>query len=104
MSVSVASNADGAILAVPVMATRVFLQSLGCPKNLVDSELMLGMVVRDGAEIVFDPDAADVVVVNTCGFIDDAKRESIEAILELGRLKEADPHKKLVVTGCLVQR
>ncbi len=86
------------------MRTRVFLQSLGCPKNLVDSELMLGKAVQDGAEVVFDPDSADVVIVNTCGFIDDAKRESIETILELGRLKEGDPKKKLIVTGCLVQR
>jgi ribosomal protein S12 methylthiotransferase len=86
------------------MATKVFLQSLGCPKNLVDSEMMLGLVARDGGEIVLDPEAADVVIVNTCGFIGDAKKESIETVLELGRLKEADPSKRLIVTGCLVQR
>ncbi len=83
---------------------RVYLQSLGCPKNLVDSEMMLGLMARDGAEIVLDPAAADVLIVNTCGFIDGAKRESVDAILELGRLKESDPTKRLVVTGCLVQR
>src|SRR5579862_1468018 len=83
---------------------KVYLQSLGCPKNLVDSEMMLGLLARDGAEIVLDPAAADVLVVNTCGFIDGAKRESIDAILELARLKDADPTKRLVVTGCLVQR
>jgi len=86
------------------MATRVFLQSLGCPKNLVDSELMLGLMTRDGCEVVLDPERADVLLVNTCGFVGDAKKESIEAILELGRLKEADPGKRLIVTGCLVQR
>ena len=86
------------------MAAKVFLQSLGCPKNLVDSEMMLGLIARDGGEIVLDPEAADVLIVNTCGFIGDAKKESIEAILELARLKEAAPGKRLVVTGCLVQR
>jgi len=86
------------------MGRKVFLQSLGCPKNLVDSEMMLGLIARDGGEIVLDPQGADVLVVNTCGFIGDAKKESIDAILELARLKEADPKKRLVVTGCLVQR
>jgi ribosomal protein S12 methylthiotransferase len=86
------------------MAAKVFLQSLGCPKNLVDSEVMLSLVTRDGGEIVLDPEAADVLIVNTCGFIGDAKRESIDTILDLARLKEAHPRKRLVVTGCLVQR
>ena len=86
------------------MAAKVFLNSLGCPKNLVDSEMMLGLITRDGGEIVLDPEAADVVIVNTCGFIGDAKKESIDTILELGRLKESDPSKRLIVTGCLVQR
>jgi hypothetical protein len=58
------------------MKPKVYLRSLGCPKNLVDSEVMLGLAARDGAEIVLDPVAADVVVVNTCGFIGDAKHES----------------------------
>src|SRR5512141_1130704 len=86
------------------MAMKVFLQSLGCPKNLVDSELMLGLIARDGGEVVLDPAAADVLVVNTCGFIGDAKKESIDAILELARHKADDPGKRLIVTGCLVQR
>jgi ribosomal protein S12 methylthiotransferase len=86
------------------MKPKVYLRSLGCPKNLVDSEVMLGLAARDGAEIVLDPAAADVVIVNTCGFISDAKRESIETILDLARLKDTDPTKRLVVTGCLVQR
>ena len=86
------------------MAAKVFLQSLGCPKNLVDSEMMLGLVARDGCEIVLDPQAADVLIVNTCGFIGDAKKESIDTILELAQLKQADSSKRLIVTGCLVQR
>ncbi len=86
------------------MATKVYLQSLGCPKNLVDSELMLGMMTRDGAQIVMDPDEADVLIVNTCGFIADAKKESIDTILDLAEYKAGDPQKRLVVTGCLVQR
>ena len=86
------------------MAAKVYLQSLGCPKNLVDSEVMLGLIARDGAEIVLDPEAADVVIVNTCGFIDDAKKESIDTIIDLGQLKQSDPTKRLIVTGCLVQR
>ncbi len=86
------------------MGAKVFLQSLGCPKNLVDSEMMLGMIARDGAEVVLDPEAADVLIVNTCGFIGDAKKESIDAILELARFKQSNPAKRLLVAGCLVQR
>jgi ribosomal protein S12 methylthiotransferase len=86
------------------MGVKVFLQSLGCPKNLVDSEMMLGLIARDAGEIVLDPEAADVLIVNTCGFIGDAKRESIDTILDLARLKYAAPAKRLIVTGCLVQR
>ncbi len=83
---------------------KVYLESLGCPKNRVDSELMLGLAWREGAEIVSDPEAADVVVVNTCGFIDAAKRESIDTILSLAQWKAAATHRRLIVTGCLVQR
>jgi len=86
------------------MGAKVFLHSLGCPKNLVDSEMMLGLIARDGGEIVLDPEAATILIVNTCGFIGDAKKESIEAILELARLKASHPDKRLVVAGCLVQR
>ena len=86
------------------MGAKVFLQSLGCPKNLVDSEMMLGLIARDGAEVVLDPEAADVLIVNTCGFIGDAKKESIDAILELARFKRSNPAKRLLVAGCLVQR
>jgi len=86
------------------MGTKVYVQTLGCPKNLVDSEIMLGLAAREGAEIVLDPEAADVYLVNTCAFIGPAKQESIDAILELARYKEEDPSRRLIVTGCLAQR
>ena len=86
------------------MSPKVYLQTLGCPKNQVDSEVMLGLLVRAGAQLVLDPAAADVCVVNTCGFIGPAKEESIGAILQLARHKEEDPGKRLVVAGCLAQR
>jgi ribosomal protein S12 methylthiotransferase len=80
------------------------LVSLGCPKNLVDSEVMLGRLQARGHRIVPDAAQADVIVVNTCAFIDRAKQESVDAILEMARHKEADPQRRLVVTGCLSQR
>ena len=83
---------------------RVHLLTLGCPKNQVDSEIMLGILGRDGHELVLDPDAADVLVVNTCAFIGPAKEESIDAILDAARVKAARPGRTLVVTGCLAQR
>lgn len=78
--------------------------SLGCPKNLVDSEIMAGTLLKDGYQIATTPEQAGTLVVNTCGFIDDAKKESIDKILELAEIKKKNPDKKLVVTGCLVQR
>ena len=78
--------------------------SLGCPKNRVDTEVMLGLVDRAGHRIVPEAEGADVIVVNTCGFIDEAKEESIDAILEMARHTETGSCSKLVVTGCLVQR
>ena len=86
------------------MGKRVHLLTLGCPKNQIDSELMLGSLTRDGHEIVFDPDAADVLVVNTCAFIGPAKEESIDAVLDAARTKAARAGRRLVVTGCLAQR
>jgi ribosomal protein S12 methylthiotransferase len=77
--------------------------SLGCAKNLVDGELMLGHLQRDGVELTSDPVQADVVVVNTCGFIDDAKRESIESILEVAEAKRSGTVTRLVVAGCMAQ-
>lgn len=78
--------------------------SLGCPKNRVDSEVMLGTVRGQGLEHIDDPSQADVIVVNTCGFIDSAKQESIDTILEMAEHKKSGTCKKLVVTGCLSQR
>jgi ribosomal protein S12 methylthiotransferase len=83
---------------------RVHLVTLGCPKNQVDSEVMLGVLTERGHEIVLDPAAADTLVVNTCSFIQSAKEESIDAILDLARAKAAAPGSRLVVTGCLAQR
>ena len=83
---------------------RVHLVTLGCPKNQVDSEVMLGVLARRGHEMVLDPDAADVLVVNTCAFIGPAKEESIDAILDLAAVKATRPGRRLVVTGCLAQR
>ncbi len=83
---------------------NVYFVSLGCPKNRVDSEVMLGAMDQAGHRLVAAPDEADVIVVNTCGFIDAAKEESIDTILEMAQYKSAGACKKLVVTGCLTQR
>jgi ribosomal protein S12 methylthiotransferase len=87
-----------------IPAMNVHLVSLGCPKNQVDGELMLGLLARDGVAPVDQAEAADCVVVNTCAFIDRAKQESIETILELTAWKARVPGRRLVVTGCLPQR
>lgn len=86
------------------MSTRVHFVSLGCPKNRVDTEVMLGLTSQAGYQIVPEAESAEVIVVNTCGFIGEAKQESIDAILEMGRFKEAGSCKRLVVAGCLSQR
>ena len=83
---------------------KVGFISLGCPKNLVDSEVMMGQLKATGYQITADASEADTVVVNTCGFIDAAKKESIEAILEAARLKTDGKATRLVVAGCLVER
>ncbi len=83
---------------------KVHFVSLGCPKNLVDSEIMLGHLLKNGYEVTEDTEQAETVVVNTCGFIDDAKKESIAKILEMSQLKSSGQLKKLVVAGCLTQR
>ena len=80
------------------------LVSLGCAKNLVDSEVILGILQEANWELTDNPAAADVLIVNTCGFIQPAVEEAIEVILEMGRYKEDDSEKFLVITGCLVQR
>lgn len=83
---------------------KVGFVSLGCPKNLVDSEVMMGTLQQAGYEITNNADEAETVVVNTCGFIESAKQESIDAILDATRLKEEGKAKRVVVAGCLVER
>src|SRR6188472_2576204 len=83
---------------------KIGFLSLGCPKNLVDGEVMLGIARDAGHEITPDSNEADVLVVNTCAFIDNAKEESINAILEMAALKNQGTGKRLVVTGCLAER
>lgn len=83
---------------------KIFFVSLGCDKNLVDSEVMLGLTRDHGFEITNEEMEADVIVVNTCAFINDAKQESIETILEMAEYKETGVLKALIVTGCLAQR
>jgi ribosomal protein S12 methylthiotransferase len=78
--------------------------SLGCPKNLVDAEVMLGLAEQAGHEISSDAEGADVLVVNTCAFIDRAKQESIDTILEMAELKKKAAGRRLIVTGCLAER
>jgi ribosomal protein S12 methylthiotransferase len=82
----------------------VFTVSLGCPKNLVDTEIMLGDLAARGWEVTEKPESAALLLVNTCAFIGPASQEAVDTILELARLKAADPAKRLVAVGCLVQR
>jgi len=83
---------------------KVALVSLGCPKNLVDSEIMLAKLSEAGYELTPRAEEAQLVIVNTCGFIESAKKESIDAILQVSKLKESGACRKVVVTGCLSQR
>ena len=84
--------------------TKVGFISLGCPKNLVDSEVMMGLLARDGYELTPRADEAEILVVNTCSFIESAQKESIETILEMAEHKKFGSAKKLIVAGCLVER
>jgi ribosomal protein S12 methylthiotransferase len=83
---------------------KVGFVSLGCPKNLVDSEVMMGMLVRHGCQITPRPGEADVLVVNTCSFIASAQQESVESILEMAEYKKFGSAKRLIVAGCMVER
>ncbi len=83
---------------------KIGFVSLGCPKNLVDSEVMMGHVNARGHELTASPEDADVIVVNTCSFIDPAKQESVDTIIEMGRYKSEGRAKRLVVAGCMVER
>jgi ribosomal protein S12 methylthiotransferase len=97
---SVAGNASGVL----EPRTRIGFVSLGCPKNLVDSEVMMGLLDQAGAEITNQPETADILVVNTCSFIDKAKQESIDTILQMAEHKVSGKARKLIVAGCLVER
>ncbi len=83
---------------------KIGLVSLGCPKNLVDSEVMLGLARSAGHEVTTDPSAAEVLVVNTCAFIESARRESVDAILEMAQHKHDGTCRRLIVAGCLAER
>src|SRR3954470_8018657 len=85
-------------------APTLYLLSLGCPKNRVDSDVMLGILLNEGYKLVEEPEEAEVILINSCAFIGEAKQESIDAILEHARLKESGRCKALVVAGCLTQR
>ena len=86
------------------MSIKVGMVSLGCPKNQTDAEIMLSLLKEGGYEITGDENAADVIIVNTCGFIADAKQEAIDNILELAELKKAGSLKSIIVTGCMAER
>ncbi len=104
------SDESVALLAPPDEAAaapvpkKIGFVSLGCPKNLVDSEVMMGLLAQSGAEITPKAEDADIIVVNTCSFIDTAKQESVDAILEMAQHKTAGKAQKLIVAGCLVER
>ena len=83
---------------------KIGMISLGCPKNLVDSEVMLGLAQQAGGQLTHDAAEADVLIVNTCAFIDKAKQESIDAILEMAEYKKSGACRRLVVAGCMAER
>ena len=83
---------------------KVGMISLGCSKNQVDSEIMLGLIDKGGYEIVNSSEDADIIIINTCGFIESAKQEAIDTILEQALYKKQGKCQKLIVTGCLAQR
>lgn len=104
MSSSISSKSASEVGSIKPAKKAIHMVSLGCPKNLVDSEMMLGALRKKGYEVTDDPEKADTVIVNTCSFLDDSKKESLEKILEVADLKEKGSLDKLVVAGCLVQR
>ena len=83
---------------------KLLFISLGCDKNLVDSEFMIGMLTNDGIELTDDETEADIIIINSCCFINDAKEESIQNILEMAEYRKSGSCKALIVTGCLAQR
>lgn len=104
VSIVAEKEEKAAVKAVPRPAPVVGFVSLGCPKNLVDSEVMMGLLDHAGARLTAKPEEAEILVVNTCSFIDTAKQESVDTILEMARHKTEGRAKKLIVAGCLVER
>ena len=103
LTVEIDNEAETAEKVAP-MPPKVGFVSLGCPKNLVDSEVMMGMLAQAGAQLIARAEDADVIVVNTCSFIESAQQESVNAILEMARHKNDGRARKLIVAGCLVER
>src|SRR5216684_5869820 len=97
-------NSAAPAVGQPQRPQKVGFVSLGCPKNLVDSEVMMGLLARAGAELSPRAEDADVIVVNTCSFIESAQQESVNTILEMAGHKTVGRAKKLIVAGCLVER
>ena len=83
---------------------KILFISLGCDKNLVDSEVMIGMLNQQGYQMTDEEEKADIIVINTCCFINDAKEESIQTILEMAQYRKEGKCRALIVTGCLAQR
>ena len=86
------------------MTNKIYLESLGCSKNLVDSEVMLGLLSEGGCEIVDLPEKAEIIIINTCSFVEEAVKEAIETIYSLARKKSEGVCQYLIVCGCLPQR
>jgi ribosomal protein S12 methylthiotransferase len=103
-SVALLDAAEAPQMAATPIPKKIGFVSLGCPKNLVDSEVMMGLLAQGGAQITARAEDADIIVVNTCSFIDTAKQESVDTILEMAQLKTAGRAQKLIVAGCLVER
>ena len=98
------ADAPEDLVHAPISRPKIGFVSLGCPKNLVDSEVMMGMLAQAGAELIPSAEDADIIVVNTCSFIASAQQESVNTILEMARHKTGGRGRKLVVAGCLVER
>ncbi|MHB8890251.1 MAG: 30S ribosomal protein S12 methylthiotransferase RimO, partial [Acidobacteriaceae bacterium] len=104
MKKSASNTPASAVLEASPARPKVGFVSLGCPKNLVDSEVMMGLLHRAGAELTQSAEDAEILVVNTCSFIDSAKQESVNTILEMAQHKTAGKAQRLIVAGCLVER
>ena len=86
------------------MNAKISFVSLGCDKNLIDSEIMLGLIDEEGYEITYDDSEADIIIINSCGFIMDANQEAIDKVLEMADYKKEGKCRALIVTGCMAQR